>query len=724
MWRRYLRFWGPNPTADVDEELHFHLETKVQELVDSGLTAAQARTEALRQFGNYENFRKECRQIVMERQHKINRAEYLATLFQDARFALRLLRKNPGFTAVAILALALGIGANTAIFTVVDALLLRPLPYPHAEQLVMTWEARTDERQNVVSPDDYFDWKAQNSVFEGIAAFVPGRETFTGAGEPQELQAQFVSAEFFPLLRASALAGRLFTPEDDRQGAPDVAVISHRLWQQRFGGEANIVGRTVHLNARAATVIGILPPGFYLLSRNVDVWEPLGLNPARNYRKDAGRYLLSIARLKPGVTRAAAQAQMESIARRLEQTYPEFNKGWTVNLVPLREQIAGSVRASLVVLFIAVGCLLLIACANVANLLLARSASRRREFGIRTALGAARGRIVRQVFTESILLSAAAAVAGVAMAYWGTRAFLAIGPKLLTERAQVSVDLRVLGFSLLVAMATGILFGLAPALSDSRTNLTVALRDGARGATRHGAGLRQFFVAAQLSLTVVLLIGAALLLRSFLRLQSVDPGMPADHLLTFRISLPQSAYREAPRRTVFFTEASRRFETLPGVRSASAISYLPFDGMAAGTWVRIAGRPAPRPGEELSTIVRTVLPGYFHTAGIRFLEGRDFTSAYNTPSAPHRFIVNQAFIRKFLPNSKPLDQSISVWMDDTNPYGAIIGVVGDLKEGSLDKGPEPTVYYNHAHLNYTAMTFVVRTAGDPLSLAGSVRAIV
>lgn len=638
-----------------------------------------------------------------------------------------MLHKNPGFTVVAVLALALGIGATTAIFTVVDALLLRPLPYPQAERLTMIWEKKADmpvDAQNVVSPANYLDWKAQNTVFEKIAVVFPGRVTLADADEPVELQAQVVTAEFFPLLRTQPFRGRLFKPTDDRPGAPPVVIISHRLWQQRFGGEDSAVGRSVRMNGAPRTIIGVLPPGFFLLDSNVDIWQTLNLNLARDYRKGSGRYLWSIARLKPDVTLDQARHQMNAIAQRLELQYPEFNKNWSVNLVPLREQFTQNMRQALYILFGAVGCLLLIACANVANLLLAKATSRQREMAIRISLGAGRRRVIRQLLTESVLLSLMGAVLGVLLAFWGVKGLLALSPKMLVTASPISINGTVLGFSVLLAAVTGILFGMAPAFASSRANPASALKEGGRTTSAHGKWLRQTFVVAQLSLTVVLLVGAALLLRSFLRLQSVDPGLSADHLLTFRVSLSGSQYREQSKRASFFSQAVQQIEALPGVRSASAISFLPFTGLAAATGMSIEGDPPAKPGEEKVTIVRTVMPNYFRTVSIPLLRGRAFTDADNTVSAPHRFIVNEAFVRKFLPDKNPLEQSISVGMDDKNPYGQIIGVVGDVKEGALDKEPMPTAYYNHAHLTYNSMVFVVRTERDPMLLAGAMRKVI
>ncbi|MBI3473725.1 MAG: ABC transporter permease [Candidatus Solibacter usitatus] len=649
----------------------------------------------------------------------------MQTLLHDLRHGLRVLRKSPGFTAVAVLALGLGIGATSAIFSVIDAVLLRPLPYQDPDRLAIVWERSSRTDTNVISPANFLDWRARNQVFEGLAAYVPSRANLTGSGEPEELPVQIVTANFFPLLGAEPLLGRVLQPEDDKPGAPRVVVISHRLWQRRFGGDPGIAGRSITLGGAPHAVVGVMPPGFQFLSPTSELWSAMGLDPARNYRQSSGRYMYAVARLKPGVSREQAQSQMDSIARRLEQDYPAFNKNWGVNVVLLPEQVSGGVRRALLVLLAAVGAVLLIACANVANLLLARAASRQREMAIRASLGAGRWRVARQLLTESVLLALLGGVLGVLLAQWGVAGLVALSPKSLPRAAEIAVNTRVLGFSALVALLAGVLFGLAPALAAARGNPGDSFKEGGRagtGSATHRA--RQVFVVAQLALTLILLTGAGLLIRSFFLLQAVDPGLRPDHLLTLRVLIPGRIYREPAQRIRFFQQAVDRIRTLPGVRSASAVSFLPFGGMAAGTGFTVAGRPAPAPGEKMVTVVRTVMPGYFQTMGIPLLRGRDFSEQDNSRSAPHRFIVNQALVRKYFPGEDPLGKSISVAMDDENPYGEIVGVVADLKEGSLDGKPEPTTYYNHAHLIYTSMTFAIRTEADPLGMSRAAAAVI
>jgi putative ABC transport system permease protein len=646
-------------------------------------------------------------------------------MWYDLRYALRGLRRSPGFALTAILSLALGIGASVSIFTISDNLLLRPLPYRDPARLMMVWETvrqHAGTEHNVVSPANYLDWKAQNDVFETMAGFREGPSVLMDGDRAEELSKQLVSADLFPLLGVHPIRGRLFIAAEDRPAADTVLLISYRLWQSWFGGEESVIGRRVQVNATPRTIIGVMPPGFYFRNRETDLWEPLGLNLATNYRKTAGRFMLSVARLKPGVTQEQAQSRMTAIAQRLESAYPEFDTNWTVTVESLQDSLVREVKTSLIVLLCAVGLLLVVACANVANLLLARYTTRRQEMAVRASLGASRWRVVRQLLTESIVLSLAGGVLGVLLARWAVAGLLALAPRDLTRSANIIVDFRILLFAIGLSCLTGIIFGLAPSLIASRISLANALNDGSRSSTSSGR-LRAWLIAAEVALSVMLLAGAGLLFRSLVGLQEVDPGLDASGVLTFRVSLPAARYPEL-RRTQFFSQAIERIQHLPGVRSATAVSYLPFTGQFAGTSVSIAGRPTPKPGEELYGVIRTVMPGYFRTLGIPLKRGRDFTAADNSQSTPYRFIVNETFVRKYFPGEEPIGKSINAWMDRQNPYGEIIGIVGDVKEGSLDKEPAPTVYYIYSHLSYSFMILAVRSDGNPMALAEPVRRVI
>ena len=494
-------------------------------------------------------------------------------LSQDLRYALRGLRRSPAFAVTAILSLVLGIGASLAIFTITDSLLLRPLPYHQPSRLTLVWEMhrqRTAQSHNVISPANYLDWKRQTDVFESMAAFRTVRSVLSDNSRTEELEKQIVTADVLPTLGVQPILGRAISAEDDRPGASNVELISYRLWQSWFGGDEHVIGRRVLINATPATIIGVMPRGFYFLSRETDLWEPMGLNPAVDYRRTSGRYMMCLARMKPGVTRDQAQSQMVSVAARLEAAYPAFDTNWTVNVEPLRDAMVREVKTSLLILTGAVGLLLAVACANVANLLLARYTARRREIAIRVSMGAARVRIIRQLLTESILLGLAGGLGGILAARAAIQGLLAIAPRDLSRGAEVVMDLRILVFAVGLSVVTGILFGLAPALVTSGAGLMQGLRDDSRSSIGTGGRLRAWFVASEVALSVILLVGATLLFRTMAGLENVDPGLHPDHVLTFRVSIPAARYPDLTRRTQFFARALEQIRHLPGVRSASA----------------------------------------------------------------------------------------------------------------------------------------------------------
>jgi putative ABC transport system permease protein len=500
-------------------------------------------------------------------------------------------------------------------------------------------------------------------------------------------------------------------------------LITYRVWQSWFGGEESTIGRRIMVNSLPRTVIGILPPDFYFRNREVDLWGPLGIDPARPYRKTSGRYMMAVGRLRRGLALAEAQVQMTGLAHVLEIENPVFDKNWTVLLEPLRNSLVRDVRKSLLLLLGAVGLLLAVACANAANLLVARNSSRRAELALRAALGAGRVRLTRQLITESAILAVLAGTGGILLGWYALAGLVRIAPREITQTAKISMDWQIVLFALLLATATGLLFGLAPALIASGGGVAAEMKRGSRWGSASRGSARAWLVAGEIAVSVVLLAGASLLFRSLVKLTNADSGMNPDNVLTLRFSAPPARYKEPQPGVQLFRNAVDRIGKLPGVRSASAVSYLPFDGMAAGTGVSIGGRPPALPGEQPNATVRTVLPRYFETMGIPIRRGRDFTASDNTRESPIRFIVSEGFVRKYLNGEDPLSKTISVEMDHPNPFGAIIGVVGDVSEGALGKAPEPTVYYVHAHLTYADMTLLLRTSGDPLGLAAPVRQI-
>ncbi len=651
------------------------------------------------------------------------------TFWKDVRYAARMLWKSPGFTAVAAIALALGIGANTAIFSVVNALMLRALPFRDAERLVMVWEFNRprDQHQNVVAPANFLDWREQTNSFEGLAAFVDGNTNLTGESDPVEIPAQYITPNLFPLLGVEPLMGRGLTDEDATPNSADVVLLSFSTWQSRFGGDPAVVGKTLMLNGEPATVVGVMPADFQWFikkssntGKRPEVWAPIGFSEQSRVRR--GRFLTVVGRLKPGGTREAAQTELDALAARFEQDFPDFNKGWGVELVALREQFTGEIGKALWVLLGAVGFLLLIACANVANLLLARATSRRREMAIRTAVGASRWRIVRQLLTESVLLSLVGGGFGLLLAWWGVEVLVALSPRNLIDFKDVSLNLPVLGFTLGVSVLTGLVFGLAPAFESSRLNTNEALKEGGKGMAGgpRSRRLRGAFVVAEVALALTLLIGAGLMAKSFMRLQQVDPGFRAENVLTMRLTLPVSKYREEPKRTAFYKEAVARVGALPGVESAGAVTFLPFSGPGSATSFTVVDRPPPPAGQSYTTDVRLSDANYFRTMGIPLVRGRNFSEA-ETTEARRVVLISEALARKYFPGEDPLGKSLVISMRATPTPTEIIGIVGDVKHHSLDAEVRPTVYWPHPELPLTVMTVVARTKGDPMSLAAAAR---
>jgi len=696
-------------------EFETHVAMHVEDNLRAGMSAEEARRQALVEFGGLESVQDSMRDQAS--------FLWLDTALRDIRYAFCGLRRSPAFALSSIASLTLGLGASLAVFTVADNLLVRPLPYQDAARLMMIWENRGGDGHNVVSPANYLDWRSQNDVFSDLAALSPTRSSnLAENGRAEEFLGQNVTGNLFPLLGVHPMRGRIFTPEEDRTSSR-VMIISYRLWQSWFSGDENIIGRQVQISSVPFSIIGVLPPNFYFLDRATDIWGPLGLNPAQNYRKTSGRWATSVGRLRPGVSKREAQAHMSALAKRLEQAYPEFNTNWRVNLEPVRDALFRNTKAPLLVLLAAVILLLAVGCANIANLLLARYSSRAREMAVRASLGAGRWRVIRQLLTESLMLGLAGGMCGLMLARWAVSGLLLLAPRDVAQSAEVHVDFRIVVLAVALSLLTSMLFGIAPALATTRIDLISAMRGDSRSVI--GAGrLRSWLVGAEVTFSVILLSGAILVFRSLVSLESVNPGLNPSNLLTFRIPLTAGRYREDPRSTQFFERALREMSHLPGVRSASAVSFLPFTGPGAGTSVNIEGRPPAKPGAELEALIRTVMPGYFRTLGIPLKSGRDFTDSDNRPDSPYHFIVNEAFVRQFLPGEQPLGQRISAYMDDHNPFGEIIGVAADVRESAIDHQVEPTVYYPHVHLSYARMVFLLRTDGNPLGLAGPARRVI
>ena len=640
---------------------------------------------------------------------------------QDIRYGIRLCLRAPGFTLIAVLALALGIGANTAIFTIVNAVLLEPLPFRDPSRLVVMWEtnARRAGRPNTIAPSNFVRWQERATAFERMAPFYDYRINLTGSGEPEELIGMDVTPDFFPTLGVSALAGRIFAADEGPQGRDAVAILSYSLWQRRFGGDTGLVGRTIQLNGRPITIVGVMPADarlfikrWSLTGRPAELWMPFAFTPAS--RTPRGRYMSAIARLKPGVTLSEAQAQMTTIASGLTKEFPEFDTGWGAALVPMHREISGDLRPALLVLTGAVGFVLLIACANVANLLLARSATRQREMAIRTALGAGRGRIVRQLLAESLVLCVLGGGLGLLVAQWGLDALLAISPPELVDLGSVTLSYQALAFTAAVSLLTAIACGFAPAFEGSRREVQEALKDGARqvGAGVRHRRIRQAFVVAEIALAVVLLVGAGLMLRSFGTLRGASPGFDSHNVLTARLTIPTRRYPDDSTRIQFFSNLVARVSALPGVASAGAVSYLPLAGPGAGTNFSIVGQPPPLPGQSPGTDVSVCDNGYFRAMKIPLLKGRFFSEREMREKA-NVVIVNESLVKKYFPNEQPLGKSLVIAMNDPQVPTEIIGVVADLKFSDFATEPRPMTFWPHPQLAYSAMTLTIRTASDP-----------
>nr|MBA3260024.1 ABC transporter permease [Gemmatimonadales bacterium] len=597
------------------------------------------------------------------------------------RIALRRLRRTPGFTAAAVLCLALGIGANTAIFSVVNAVLLRPLPFAEPERLVGVWEANPSRNsdRNVVSPANFLDWRAQNTVFEDIAAVYSTTGSITGTGEPEEIAVQAATAGLFPVLGLQPMLGRVFTAGEDIPDGPRLAVLSHELWSRRYGANPALVGETIQLDGSAYTVTGVMPPGTQSIGRDdrPDLWIPMGFDPAVNYRETSGRYLQAVARLKAGVTVERAQTELATIAARLAETYPQFNTHWSVNLVPITEQVVGQVRRPLALLGGVVLLVLLIACANVANLQLAQATARRREIAVRAALGASGVTLGRQFVVESVLISLAGGTLGVLLAWWGTDALGALAATSIPRMEEVTLDRSALAFTLLVSVGAGTAFGLVAALHALRGDLHLDLKEGGRGNSGRGHRTRALLVGGQVALSLVLLAGAGLLLKSFARLNAVDLGFDPDRVLTARVTLGGERYEDEERQVRFFQDLLRGVQSLPGVHSAGAINWLPLSGQRSATRILIEGEPTPRHGEEPGADVRAVDPEFFRTMEIPLLRGRTI-AATDSREAPGAVVVSESFVERHLTGRDPLGRRIHMEWGDTL-VATIVGVVGDIK---------------------------------------------
>ena len=617
------------------------------------------------------------------------------TFARDIRFAFRLLRKSPGFTLLALAALALGIGANTAIFSVVDAVLLRPLPFAEPGRLVAVWEQMPRTRKpNVVNPQNFKDWEARNRSFENMAAYIDTTMNLTGDGNPQEVDGAYVTRQFFPVLRVQPKLGRSFTADEDARASDWVAILGHGLWQGRYGGDPNIVGKKIQVQNHPATIVGVMPSDFVFPEMKAQLWVLYSPDPRA---ERTGRFLSVIARLKPGVTLEQARSDMEGIANQLAKEQ-SIDAQWSATVISAGEQFSGRLRTPLFILLGAVALVLLIACANVANLMLMRTSARRREVAVRTSLGATRWRLVRQMLSESGLLAFAAGALGLLVAVWAKQGLLAMLPPDISQLTvnTISIDGRVLAFTMALSLATGVLFGLLPALRSSRLDLSETLKEGVRsvsGSLRRNR-VRAALVATELALACMLLIGAGLLIKSLFHLQHVPAGFQPDRILTMRVNLTGLSRAKPDQWAATWSEVLRRVEQVPGVKSVASIAFPPLAAMQPATGFWRADKPEPKPGDQPVTYVSIVTPGYFSTMSIPLVQGRTLDDA-DRSSTPLVTVINQALARQFFLNTNPIGQKLFVQWGRKTPY-TIVGVVGDVHASGLDKEPPPTVYFADA----------------------------
>lgn len=652
----------------------------------------------------------------------------MKTVFQELRFAVRVWLRDPRFTVVAVLTLMLGIGANSIIFTVLSTVVLRPLPYPDADRLVQIWESnsRQEVNKDTVSPHNFMDWREQSKTFEQVAAYRYSAFNLTSDYEPERLVGVGVSSGFFNVLGVMPALGRNFLAEEDAPGKNRVVIVSHDLWRRRFGSDRGLVGRTLMLNGESHMVIGIMPRDFQFPD-SVELWTPLAINLSGVER---GTHFLSvIGRLRPDATLQSAQSEMNVVAHRLEQQFPDTNAGRGVNLVKLHEEVVGNVTTVFSVLLGAVVLLLLVACVNIANLLLARATARQKETAVKLALGASRLRLIRQFMLETIVLAMVGGGLGLLLAYWGTDLLVSLFEVHIPRANEIQVNGQVLIFTFSVSLLVGVLLGLAPALGVLNPDINESLKESGRGATGRSRRLRNALVVSELIFALVLLNGAGLLLNSLYRLQQVNPGFTRENALTMQISLPRSRYAEGPQQVEFFRQLMDRIASIQGVQYAGAVSDLPFSHSRSSGSFEIEGRPTVKPGESLVADSRIVTPDYFRSLGIQLLNGRDFAGT-DGKQAPGVAIINQTMARRYWADENPIGKRLIIGSPEERAlYGGpiwreIIGVVGDVKHDTLDAATTPEIYVPHLQNPTPRMSLVVRTVGDPRNLIPLVRSAV
>ena len=704
---------------EVDAELAFHLEMRIRELVEQGLPPDDARAAALARFGDVDRITETCRDLGRRRNVDMRRAEWLTELRHDLRYAVRGLRSSPGFTAVALLTLAMGIGASTTIFSVANAVLLRPFPYHEPDRIVRLYETNPTTETFSISEPDYIDWRQRVRSLSQLAAFAAENASLLGDGDPEELSAMAATPSLFPLLGARPLMGRFFREDEAKpDAAARVVVLSNAAWQTRFGADPRVVGRTVNLSGTSYEIIGVMPPEL-VFPGTPALWVPLAPSmTARGETARGNRRLGVLGRLAPNVTRAQALDELRSVARDLARQYPETNREWSANVTSLEEWLIGDqLRTRVQVLLVAVGLLLLMGCVNVANLLLARATARQREMSVRAALGAGRGRIVRQLLTESLVLAAIGSALGVALTAVAVPVLRDVGATAIPRLDELSVDWRVVAFGIVASVATGILFGIAPALQASRADLNDVLRSGGRVAA--AGRLRSILIVTSVALALVLLVGAGLVGRSFERLMGVDYGFRTDGVFTASLTVGNERYRDRAKRAAFYAEAEGRLAAAPGIRAVGFTNVAPFSGGSTAIRFLVVGRQPANADEFLSAHWRSVTPGYFAAIGVALKKGRLIADS-DGERAPRAVVITETMARQIWPGVDPVGQQIMVG-GGGGPTWTVVGVVGDIRDQLLQNEPETMMYLSFQQVSWDTMWLLVRGTGDPLALAPVVR---